>query len=208
MASKFLPLESAKQWGMLNGHLGAESYVGGAVATQEDEDVYKAMEGQTIGDRWVHVSRWYNHLSQLRKAGVDLTAMSGQMTSESQAEEELDLFGEETAAEKHALDERRQNAAASAKPAPIAASAVIFDVKPWGEDIDMAELEAEVRKVELPSLEWKASELVPVVGKIFALRILCHFTDDLFAVEEDLKAALENLEDHVQSVDIFAWNKR
>lgn len=72
----------------------------------------------------------------------------------------------------------------------------------------MVSLEAAVRKIELPSLEWKAGELVPVISNIFALRIMCHFTDDLFSVDDDLKASIEELEDYVQSVDIFSWNKK
>lgn len=89
-----------------------------------------------------------------------------------------------------------------------AASTVIFDVKPLGEEVDMVFLEDAVRRIVLPSLEWKASELVPVISNIFALRIMCHFTDDLFSVDDDLKAAIEDLEDYVQSVDIYSWNKK
>lgn len=69
-------------------------------------------------------------------------------------------------------------------------------------------MEGAIRKIELPSLEWKTGELVPVISNTFALRIMCHFTDELFSVDDDLKASIEELEDYVQSVDIFSWNKK
>jgi elongation factor 1-beta len=204
--TKFLPLDSPKALGMLNGFLGAESYVSGFMPTMEDVNVYKSFNGKEPEKRWANLSRWYAHLT---KIGTDPNAWPVEWRIvEVECNEDLDLFGEETTEDKAENMKRRDEASKAPKAAVVSVSAVIFDVKPWGEDTDMKALEKAIREIQLPSLEWKAGEMVRVVGEVFALRILCHFTDDVFAVEEDLKAAMEGVEDFVQSVDIFAWNKR
>lgn len=209
---------------MFNSHLSNESYVAGCVPTLADVDIYKSFNGVKPEAKWAHISRWYAHLTKL---GVDPRAWPAEWrlveekqeaaeeqvavekpSAEATEDDDVDLFGEETAEDKAANEARKAAAEGSKKAAPVSTSAVIFDIKPWDEETDMDALEAGVRAVTFPSLEWKAGERVHVVGKIFALRILCHFTDDVFAVEEDLKGAIELLEDMVQSVDIFAWNRR
>jgi elongation factor 1-beta len=209
--SKFLPLNTPKALGMFNSHLSNESYVTGCVPSLADVDIYKSFNGVRPEAKWVHISRWYSHLTKL---GADPRAWPAEWRIEEKQEnveneeaEELDLFGEETEDDRNER-EKRKTAGTKLSTGPAPASAVIFDIKPWDEETDMAELEAQVRKIELPTLEWKASERIPVVSTIEALRILCHFNDDMFAVEEDLKDGILALEDWVQSVDIYAWNKR
>lgn len=191
----FLPLDTPKAWGIFNAHLGNASYVGEHQPSAEDVEVYKAVKPLGgIPSRCPHVLRWFNHLTAI---GMDPSAWPAELrVAMAPPEDEVDADAQVRDPEEFARSR-----------APTTGSAVVLDVKPWEEDTDMKELEAAVRAISLETLEWKASELVPIVGKLCALRILCHFTDDMFAVEEDLKMAIESVET-VSSVEIFAWNRR
>lgn len=50
------------------------------------------------------------------------------------------------------------------------------------------------------------AELVPVVQEVKALRISCHVDDDTVSVDE-LSEKIQEIEDHVQSVDIHSFVK-
>jgi len=72
---------------------------------------------------------------------------------------------------------------------------------------DLKELERRVREIAKEGLEWKAANLIPVAFGIKKLQILAHVVDDIVSVDEDLINPIEAMEDLVQSVDIFAFNK-
>eukprot|EP00842_Homolaphlyctis_polyrhiza_P004825 jgi/Hompol1/5343/HPOL_001238-RA len=126
-------------------------------------------------------------------------------------EEELDLFGddEEEDEENEKLKAARvaeYNAKKAAKPKTIAKSMVILDVKPWDDETDMKELEAGVRAIEMEGLLWGTSKLMPIGYGIKKLQITCVVEDDKVSVD-DLSDRITALEDHVQSVDVAAFNK-
>merc|ERR1719216_830790 len=83
---------------------------------------------------------------------------------------------------------------------------IILDVKPWDDETDMVELEKCVRGVQTDGLLWGTSKLQPVGYGIKKLTITCVVEDDKVGtdfLEEEICA----FEDHVQSVDIAAFNK-
>jgi len=88
----------------------------------------------------------------------------------------------------------------------IAKSSVLFDVKPYDTETDMQELETKVRSIELDGLEWKASKLVEICYGIKKLCINAVVLDDKVSVD-DIQERIQEFEDHVQSVDIAAFNK-
>lgn len=168
--------------------------------------------------KWAHVLRWYKHIASFGDASASWAApavstAAGAAAAEASTgaaateDEDLDLFGEETEEEKAANEARKKAAEAKPKAGPIAKSAVILDVKPWGEETDMAELEKLVREITHEGLEWKAAKLIEIAFGIKKLQIMCHVVDDAVSVDEDIIRVIEALEDHVQSVDIFAFNK-
>ena len=127
-------------------------------------------------------------------------------------DDDVDLFGsddeEETAEAERIKAERVAAYAAkkSKKPALIAKSSVLLDVKPWDDETDMVELEKVVRSVEMDGLLWGAGKLVPLAFGIKKLTIMCTVEDDKVSIEE-LTEKIEEFEDFVQSVDIAAFNK-
>ncbi|KAH0549238.1 putative elongation factor 1-delta [Cotesia glomerata] len=94
----------------------------------------------------------------------------------------------------------------SKKPAVIAKSSIVLDVKPWDDETDMKEMEALVRKISCDGLLWGAAKLVPLAYKIHKLQISCVVEDDKVSVDW-LTEEIEKHEDFVQSVDIAAFNK-
>lgn len=94
----------------------------------------------------------------------------------------------------------------SKKPALIAKSSVILDVKPWDDETDMNEMEKKVRSITMEGLLWGASKLVPVGYGIKKLQIMSVIEDDKVSVDV-LTEQIQEYEDFVQSVDIAAFNK-
>jgi elongation factor 1-delta len=99
-------------------------------------------------------------------------------------DDDFDLFDEDEdvdSVEKQRITEERLKAYAekkSAKPAVIAKSSVLLDVKPWDDETDMKQLEESVRSITMDGLVWGSSKLVPVAFKIKKLQIQCVIEDD------------------------------
>jgi len=128
-------------------------------------------------------------------------------------EEELDLFGssdEEEDEEKERVKQERLKAYAekkSKKPGVIAKSTVLLDVKPWDDETKLDEMEKLVRSIEKEGLVWGASKMIPLAYGISKLQINCVIVDDLVSVDDLIENITEGFADHVQSVDIAAFNK-
>lgn len=77
----------------------------------------------------------------------------------------VDLFASDSEEENEAAAKVREerlaayNAKKSKKPALIAKSNVILDVKPWDDETNMSVMEAEVRKIEADGLLWGAGNI-------------------------------------------------
>jgi len=93
------------------------------------------------------------------------------------------------------------------KPAIIAKSIVVFDVKIWDEEQNLDELAAKILQVEKEGLVWKTEyKLAEVAFGIKKIVIGCVVEDEKVSVE-DIIEELEGWEDEIQSVDIVTFNK-
>ncbi|XP_072525458.1 elongation factor 1-delta-like isoform X1 [Salminus brasiliensis] len=132
------------------------------------------------------------------------------VVKEQEEDDDIDLFGsdEEDEEAERIKAQRVQEYAArkSAKPALIAKSSILLDVKPWDDETDMAKLEECVRSVQADGLLWGASKLVPVGYGIKKLQISCVVEDDKVGTDM-LEEEITKYEDYVQSVDVAAFNK-
>merc|ERR1712119_228417 len=123
-----------------------------------------------------------------------------------------DLFGsddEEDTAEQERIKAERiaaYNERKAGKKKVTAKSSILLDVKPWDDETDMAEVESNVRSVGCDGLLWGASKLVPIGYGIKKLQINCVIEDDKVSTDF-LEESICAFEDHVQSVDIAAFNK-
>jgi len=214
---------------VLNDFLQDRSYIEGYVPSQADNAVFDAISSPPPSDM-VHALRWYNHMLSYQKektslpgvkrplgeygpAGVpDSTGPASAAPASKEDEEDFDLFGsedEEESAEAARLNEERiaaYNAKKAKKPALIAKSSILLDVKPWDDETDMAKLEECVRSIEMDGLLWGQSKLVPVGYGIRKLQIGCVVEDDKVGTDV-LEEQITAFEDYVQSMDVAAFNK-
>lgn len=124
-------------------------------------------------------------------------------------DDDIDLFGSDDDEEAEKLKEQRLKEYAekkAKKPALIAKSSILLDVKPWDDETDMAKLEECVRSVQADGLLWGTSKLVPVGYGIKKLQIACVVEDDKVGTDM-LEEEITKFEDYVQSVDVAAFNK-
>uniref|UniRef100_A0A6B2EB09 Putative elongation factor-1 betadelta n=1 Tax=Phlebotomus kandelakii TaxID=1109342 RepID=A0A6B2EB09_9DIPT len=123
----------------------------------------------------------------------------------------VDLFASESEEDEAANEVKEArlaeyNARKSKKPALIAKSNIILDIKPWDDETDMKAMETLVRQIEMEGLLWGASKLVPLAYGIHKLQVSCVVEDEKVSVDL-LTEEIEKIEDLVQSVDIAAFNK-
>lgn len=134
---------------------------------------------------------------------------------ESEEEDDVDLFGSEEEdddeverikAERVAVYNAKKAEKESQKGKLIAKSNVILDVKPWADDTDMVEMEELIRSIHMDGLLWGTSKLVAIGYGIKKLQIST-VIEDAKVSTDDLEDAIVAFEDHVQSMDIAAFNK-
>jgi len=214
-------LKSAKGVESLNEYLEDRSYVEGYQPSQADIAVFDAL-GKAPSSSTPHVLRWYNHIKSYNKEDKSklpgekkLPASFGSSSSApapaKDDDDDIDLFGsdEEEDAEAAKIREERLKAYSekkSKKPAIIAKSSIVLDVKPWDDETDMKEMETKVRSIQMDGLIWGASKLVAVGYGIHKLQIMCVVEDEKVSVDL-LVEQIQEFEDFVQSVDIAAFNK-
>lgn len=90
------------------------------------------------------------------------------------------MFGEdsETDEEKERVTQERLKAYAdkkAKKPALIAKSNIIYDIKPWDDTIKPADIEKKVREIQTDGLVWGSSKALPVAFGIQKLQVLYAF---------------------------------
>jgi len=126
-------------------------------------------------------------------------------------DDDFDPFAsdDEDEAEKEKVKQERvaaYTARKAKKPALIAKSSILLDVKPWDDETDMEKLEECVRTVQADGLKWGASKFVPLAYGIKKLQIVCVVEDDKVGTDF-LEEQITAFEDFIQSVDIAAFNK-
>jgi len=204
----------------LNDYLGDKSYIEGYQPSQADVSVFEALSGAPVASL-AHALRWYNHIKSYGSEtksfpGVKQTVeTSGQKGSakedDADDDDDFELFGSDDETDEAVEKLKQERLAAyeakkSKKPALIAKSSIILDVKPWDDETDMNKIEESVRSIVADGLLWGASKFVPLAYGIKKLQINCVVEDDKIGTDF-LEEEITKFEDLVQSVDIAAFNK-
>ncbi|MBN3312544.1 EF1B factor, partial [Atractosteus spatula] len=210
---------------VLNDFLADKSYIEGYVPSQADVAVFEALSSPPSADLF-HALRWYNHIRSYEKEKASLPGVKKPLgkygpagvedvtstESKEEDDDDIDLFGsdeeEESEEAKRVREERlaAYEAKKAKKPALIAKSSILLDVKPWDDETDMAKLEECVRSIQMDGLVWGSSKLVPVGYGIKKLQIQCVVEDDKVGTDQ-LEEQITAFEDYVQSMDVAAFNK-
>lgn len=197
----------------LNDFLADRSYVEGFTPSQADAEVFDSLPSAPP-PALCHLQRWYKHIQSFQAQRGQLPSAQTQFVlpqaSDEDEDEDMDLFGSEDEEEEAArIKEQRlaeYAARKSKKPPLVAKSSILLDVKPWDDETDMEKLEECVRSVRLDGLLWGTSKLVPVGYGIRKLQIGCVVEDEKVGTDV-LEEAITAFEEHVQSVDVAAFNK-
>jgi elongation factor 1-beta len=213
---------------LANNFLSTRSYIVGSTPSQADVVTFKAFSAAPDAEKYPHAARWYKHIASYESEFSTLPGDSskaftayGPETTElpsnpkdkpEEEDDDEDLFGSdseeedpEVVAERNKrLDEYKAKKAN--KPKPAAKSLVTMEVKPWDDETNLEELEANVRSIEKDGLVWGASKWVPLAFGIKKLQINLVVEDEKVSTDE-LQGQIEEFEDHVQSTDIAAMQK-
>ncbi|KAK9385352.1 hypothetical protein V1515DRAFT_608365 [Lipomyces mesembrius] len=223
----FGDLTSATGLARLNDFLLTESFISGYCPSQADVIVFKAVGSNPDAKTYPNAARWYSNIASYKSefsdlagdASADITSFGTELPAEEPApaaeeeEDDVDLFGsddEEEDAEAEKLKQQRLAEYAAKKaakgPKPAAKSIVTLEVKPWDDETDLDELLENVKAVEMDGLVWGAHQWIAVGYGIKKLQINLVVEDEKVSLD-DLQAAIEEDEDHVQSTDIAAMQK-
>merc|ERR1712141_934660 len=149
----FGDLTSAAGLKALNTFLADHSYIEGFVPSQADTAVFDAVKKAPSKADYPHAARWYNHIAsfeaagrkQFPKASKDAASYTagGAAAAADDDDDDVDLFGSD--------DEEEDAYAAkkSKKPALIAKTSVLLDIKPWDDETDMNEMLKQVKTIEM-----------------------------------------------------------
>ncbi|PYI25589.1 elongation factor 1 beta/delta chain [Aspergillus indologenus CBS 114.80] len=215
---------------LANNYLASRSYIVGDAPSQADVVTFKAFSGAPDAEKYPHVARWYKHIASYEAEfstlpgdaskeyttyGPEATELPTNPKDKPAAEDDdMDLFGsdEDEEEDAEAVKEREARLAEYKKkkeakgPKPAAKSIVTLDVKPWDDETDINQMEANVRAIEMDGLVWGASKFVAVGFGIKKLQINLVVEDEKVSLDE-LQQQIEEDEDHVQSTDVAAMQK-
>jgi len=212
MAAQF---GSSPDLGKLNDYLLTRSYISGWTITSDDVELWNKISS---APSQVNAARWWNHIASFKSEfGSVAKAESSAAAPAAESEDDDDDFfasdDEEDDAAAEALKAKRiaeYNARKAAKEDKkgkvIAKSSITFDIKPWDDETNLDEIEAMCRKIEKDGLLWGSAKKKPLAYGIFKLSITAVVEDDKVG-SDDLTEIFESWEDHVQSVDIAAFQK-
>uniref|UniRef100_A0A0R3RVF4 Elongation factor 1-beta n=1 Tax=Elaeophora elaphi TaxID=1147741 RepID=A0A0R3RVF4_9BILA len=196
-----------------DGHLRDFAYASGYTPSDDDVQLFESLSSEPAL-KYANVLRWYRNVGSFsdeeRKSwSIPMTSVNG-VVEKGEPDEDIDLFGSDdddeekariTAARLKAYEEKKAK-----KPAVVAKSNIIFDVKPWDDSVEIADIEKNIRTIELDGLVWGAAKILPVAYGIKKLQICCVVEDE--KVSSDwLEEQIMSFDDLVQSVDVVAFNK-
>jgi len=174
---------------------------------------------QVTNDLKAMVLKLEGRVVALEKKGGSAPAAPGKPTpkaapaADDEDDDDVDLFGSDSESdndeEKNKVREERlaaYHAKKSKKPAVIAKTSVVLDIKPWDDETDMDAMLKQVKTITKEGLVWGASKLVPVGYGINKLRIMLVVEDDKVSIDE-LQEQISEFEDFVQSVDVDSMQK-
>mmetsp|Transcript_32382 Transcript_32382/g.23397 ORF Transcript_32382/g.23397 Transcript_32382/m.23397 type:complete len:197 (+) Transcript_32382:1267-1857(+) len=150
-------------------------YLGGMLPTGLDREVYDSFVGATVDPKthpavyawFVLIGKFTPKIRDTWKGGKDKKKETKDAPKKNDKkankkddgkkkaaaapadEDDLDLFGGDAEADaKAAAEAKAKNEKKKKKAAPVAKSLIVWDVKPWGQEVDLDALAAEILKIE------------------------------------------------------------
>mmetsp|Transcript_3020 Transcript_3020/g.3587 ORF Transcript_3020/g.3587 Transcript_3020/m.3587 type:complete len:220 (+) Transcript_3020:31-690(+) len=213
--------ETFQQW---DTKLAESNFFGGDDPSAEDNENYKSLNGAEPNSTFANVWSWFLILNifteEVRSAWTAPKAKGGKKGKKEQKKEEKkeeadddfdDMFGEDeddAEAAAAAAQKAKDSAKKAKKPAPIAKSIILFEVKPWEAGQDLESLAQKILTIVQDGLLWKTETRTEAIGYgIFKLIVGCTVEDDKVSIDDLQEKISTDFEEFVQSVDILSFNK-
>ncbi|KAI3384777.1 hypothetical protein SNEBB_004788 [Seison nebaliae] len=207
-----------------NTYMSDKSYVSGYCPSDADVRLFECLNTKPC-EELPHLLRWHNHIlsfsdiekekfvvSNIANVCVLADAKLEAVKTTDDDDDDVDLFGDDDDEEEEDPEEAKKRQEKldalknKGKKVVIAKSIIILDVKPWEDTTDMVQLEKGVRNINIDGLVWGSSKLEPLAYGVRFLRITCVVEDDKVGTDI-LEEKITELEEFVQSVDIFSFQK-
>merc|ERR1712151_432018 len=187
----------------LNDYLLSRSYISGWQLSSEDVTVYNNLKSAPSANQ-VNALRWWNHITS-HKSNFNNLPKAQVAESDDDDDDDSDLFASDSEAEEEYNRKKAEKIAK--KGATVAKSAVIFDIKPWDDDMErFAQIKTMVEGLDIDGLTWGNFKDVEIGYGIHKWQANTVIIDDKVSTD-DVIDKIQDFEDHVQSVDIVAFNK-
>ena len=206
-----------------------QQWVGGQTPSVADKEAFESLKGQNISaETHPNVFAWFFLTSKFSDAimkswpaagaaggkpakGGKGDKKGGKKEAKKEEDDLDDLFGDDDddgAAAKAVAAAAKDKAKKKEKKKAVAMSLVMLEVKPLDDTIDLDGLANKVfTEITQDGLFWKTEfKKEPVAFGIFKLIIGFSLEDEKVSVD-DIVEKIEAFEDHVQSVEIAAFNK-
>merc|ERR1711957_1039884 len=210
----------------LDAHFKDNLYVGGHSPNAEDLSVFNQYaESNTEPNQDSHANLWSwfalisLYTPQIKETWAAVVAKSAAPKKEepkkaAAADDDMDLFGDDDddadAAAKVKADMAAKKEAEKAKkpkPAVIAKSLILLDIKVWDPEQDYDALAKKCIAIEMDGLFWKTEYQLKDVAFGVKKIVIGLVVEDAKVSVDDIVDQIEAWEDDVQSVDIAAFNK-
>ena len=211
--------------------LKSQQWVGGQSPTVADKEAWEAVKSANLSpETHPFAFAWFCLVSKFTDSVKDSwvaagaggkAAKGGKKGGKKEApkkeakpadDDDMDLFGSDNEEDAAAAKEAAANAAAAKAKKPkkvvIAMSLVMLEVKPLDDTINLDEVAAKLfAEIQMDGLFWKTEyKKEPVAFGIFKLIVGFSLEDEKVSVD-DIVEKIEAMEEHVQSVEISAFNK-
>ena len=189
-----------------------DQWLGGQQPGAADREALETMTGAPDVKTFPHTFAWWCLASKFTPAvRASWTAGAAKAAAKPAAAKKVDekkpvaaaddcddLFGEETEEDKAAAVEAKKKAeeakAKKVKPAIIAKSIIVWEVKPYSSDIDLDYLGSRILGIKMDGLVWKSEfKKEPVAFGVFKIII--------GAVVEDLKISTDMVEETILALE-------
>ena len=150
---------------------------------------------------------------QGKKGGKGKGGKKEEKKEEKAEEDDLDLFGEETEADKKAKEEMKQNRkkekeGKKGKKKEVDKSHVIIEVKGWEADQDLEALAKKIiSTIKKDGLSWNTGYKLEEVAFGVKKLIIAFLVEDEKCSVQEIVDELESWENDIQSVDVVSFNK-
>ncbi|CEL96945.1 unnamed protein product [Vitrella brassicaformis CCMP3155] len=171
----------------LNTHLEKCSYITGFIPTQNDVTCLGKMLACPDGKKYPHAARWYRHIAHYTPVRRKMFPKGEMGSKKPDDEDDIDLFGEETEADKEAakkLAESKKAEAEKSKKKKVEKSLLLIDCKPFSSDTNLDKLAELVKQIKMEGLEWKEqTKKIPMAFGLNKLQVGCVIQDDLVSTD-------------------------